>query len=316
MLRLTYLCLLLGCSAGTAFPASMILECNPSSLNLPPAGNHPVSRPGFLVAGGMGLEGLDSVTFKAAFAAFSGLLPRWSTNALFGEFLTDSGDVGVRSNLTYAARCLDLQWTFGGCRVVPDQYTIDSLKWKRRGPPGLFLVERTYTGIGTPQGTGGGATVPEPDSAWLLLPGLMGCAPADAPANSWAQVQCEMRMIQILAVLFGDGWIGGRHLADRYIERNFHEPMDGEHVRGYEFGFQYRYVLKSRLRQELLNRDDYEFHKQSCCVLASPQFGPSSNGLVNSGTVSRPVACYTMTYTYNRSVDSVAASGWPWGLRG
>ena len=178
--------LLLSCGAIAALPSSMTLACTPSPVQLGTDGDlrQTVLCPGFQVSGGA-VSGVQlSVTLTAVFTTPGSAHDFTDTDGSFNPVTFSSTVSGsgfqtiTDTNFTSNRFLTPLTPQFGLLAAgVVNSGTVSSLD-------ACYAVTYTYSGVGAPvgqQGSGtcaitdpGSAQTPEPSTAWLILPGLLG----------------------------------------------------------------------------------------------------------------------------------------------
>lgn len=192
MQRIAHLLLLLACSPIAAFPITITLNCG--SANFLSTPTLTIDSPGFQVSGGT-ISGVTSL--QSATVVFPSLGSATVTNDIISvaAFSIDPstmilGNPGLVSDSVFSSATS----TLGGVEFAP--FSINAVGALNAGSPFVFqecyAVSYVYSGNGTATGPGGsagcggagypafdpgiGPTVPEPSTAWLMLPGLASCA--------------------------------------------------------------------------------------------------------------------------------------------
>ena len=181
--------MLLSCGATAALPSSMTLACNPSPVNFLINATPIVNCPGFSVSGGAILGAAVGVTVDAFFTS-SGSVSVTSTETGSAVFTPNSVTVSLAGlgfqSLTSLGN--NAVTGLGGSLFASIPVSaVSSIGATVSSFEACYFVNYTYVGTGTavgPEGTGacatsgsagsGSAQTPEPASAWLILPGLVG----------------------------------------------------------------------------------------------------------------------------------------------
>ena len=180
MRRISNLLLLLASGTIAGFSSPML--CVTTPINLLPAGVYSVSCPGFLVSGGgsitgvaisVGLDAVFAPTGSAIDTSFSTL-----TGSTFSTFVSGSGFQTIVNTVVFS---------LGGPTVVlPFTINITSAATNATFFQACYAVDYATTGGSTgfqvgPNGSGSCGVAPppptgtpEPSTAWLVLPGLVG----------------------------------------------------------------------------------------------------------------------------------------------
>lgn len=194
MQRITHLLLLLACGSIAAFPITITLNCGGVDFLSTPTLT--VNCPGFQVSGGT-ISGVTSL--QSATAVFLSPGSATVTNDIISAaaFNIDPSTM-ILANPAPVSDSVFSSATSALGGVSFSQFTINASGTVNAGAPivfqGCYAVSYTYSGNGTATGPGNapgcggsgypafdpgaGPTVPEPSTAWLMLPALVGCAVA------------------------------------------------------------------------------------------------------------------------------------------